>query len=165
MDISCPLHRYIFSVRERRKIMILEVTKTLRKTTHAPIALCREAAERAGGDLDQARTFLDELWQAPKPKRDGDTAGQIFTYVHQGRVGVMVDVRCATDFVARTAQFQDLCKELALQVAAGLEEELPLQPYIRNPRQCVQELIEQASRQVNEPITVQRTVRWSLEDE
>ncbi|MCB0111625.1 MAG: hypothetical protein KDE53_37135 [Caldilineaceae bacterium] len=145
--------------------MFLEVTKTLRKTTNAPIALCREAAERAQGDLTQARLCLDELWQAPKPKSNSNVAGLLHAYVHQGRVGVMVDVRCATDFVARTAQFQELCKELALQVTAGLErDDLLAQPYIRNPRQSVQELIEETSRQVNEPITVQRTMRWSLDD-
>ncbi|MEZ4680369.1 MAG: hypothetical protein R2932_39730 [Caldilineaceae bacterium] len=145
--------------------MFLEVTKTLRKTTNAPIALCREAAERAQGDLAQAQRHLDELWQAPQPRQVDGVAGLLYSYVHQGRVGVMIDVRCATDFVARTAQFQELCKELALQVTAGLEgEDLLAQPYIRNPRQSVQELIEETSRQVNEPITVQRTMRWSLDD-
>lgn len=91
-------------------------------------------------------------------------AGQIYTYVHQGRVGVMVDLRCATDFVARTTQFQDLCKALALQVAAGLEDDLLAQPCIRNPQQSMRELLDQISRQVGEVITVKRTVRWSLED-
>lgn len=145
--------------------MFLEVTKTLRKTTNAPIALCRVAAERAQGDLVQAQRYLDALWQPPKPKVADAMAGLLHTYVHQGRVGVMVDVRCATDFVARTAQFQDLCRELALQVAAGLEGDLLSQPSIRNPRQSVQELIDETSRRMNEPITIKRMMRWSLEDD
>lgn len=146
--------------------MFVDVTKTLRKTTNAPIALCREAAEATQGNLAAARTYLDKIWQPPKPKSADAMAGEIVTYAHQGRVGVLVDVRCATDFVARTEQFQSLCKELALQVAAGIDEQpLLAQPYIRNPRQTVQELIEQTSRQVNEPISVKRAMRWSLEDE
>lgn len=142
--------------------MVLELVKQLRSTTHAPVALCREAAKHANGDLAQAQVYLDQHWR--QPKAAGEAAGQIYTYVHQGRVGVMVDLRCATDFVARTTQFQDLCKALALQVAAGLEDDLLAQPCIRNPQQSMQELLDQISRQVGEVITVKRTVRWSLED-
>ncbi|MEZ4865270.1 MAG: hypothetical protein R3C14_28430 [Caldilineaceae bacterium] len=146
--------------------MVLELVKQLRAATHAPVALCKAAAQQANGDLAQARAYLDQHWQPPKPKAEGEAAGQIYTYVHQGRVGVMVDLRCATDFVARTEQFQTLCKEVALQVAAGLDEaELLAQPYIRNPKQTVADLIAQTSRQVNEVISVKRTMRWSLEDE
>ena len=146
--------------------MLLELVKQLRATTHAPIALCREAAQQADGDLHQARRYLDQIWQTPKPKAAGENAGQLYTYVHAGRVGVMVDLRCATDFVARTEQFQSLCKEIALQVAAGLEDEALLaQPSIRNPKVQVRELVEQTSRQVGEAISIKRTVRWSLEDE
>lgn len=145
-------------------MMILELVKQLRATTHAPVALCREAAQQANGDLVQAHAYLDQHWRQPKPKADGEAAGQIYTYVHQGRVGVMVDLRCATDFVARTDQFQDLCKEIALQVAAGLDEDLLAQPCIRNLKQSVQMLLDSVSRQVNEPITIKRTLRWSLED-
>lgn len=144
--------------------MILELVKQLRATTHAPVALCREAAQQANGDLAQAYAYLDAHWRQPKPKADGEAAGQIYTYMHQGRVGVMIDLRCATDFVARTEQFQELCKEIALQVAAGLDENLLAQPCIRNLKQSVQELLDGVSRQVNEPITIKRTVRWSLED-
>ena len=145
--------------------MVLEVVKQLRATTHAPVALCREAAQHANGDLAQAHAYLDQHWRQPKSKATGEAAGQIYTYVHQGRVGVMVELRCATDFVARTGPFQGLCKEVALQVAAGLEEtDLLGQPCIRNLKQSVQELLESVSRQVGEVITIKRTVRWSLED-
>ena len=145
--------------------MVIELVKQLRATTHAPVALCREAAQHANGDLAQAHAYLDQHWRQPKPKAAGEAAGQIYTYVHQGRVGVMVDLRCATDFVARTDQFQELCKEIALQVAAGLDEDdLLAQPSIRNLMQSVQQLIDGVSRQVNEAITIKRTVLWSLED-
>lgn len=145
--------------------MFVEVTKALRKSTNAPIALCREAAEAAQGDLTAARVHLDQIWQPPKPVAAEGTAGEIVTYTHQGRVGVMVDLRCVTDFVARTEQFQSLGKELALQVAADMDDQpLLAQPYIRNVRQTVQDLIVQTSRQVNEPISVKRTIRWSLDD-
>lgn len=146
--------------------MLLELVKQLRETTHAPIALCRDAARQADGNFEQARRYLDQIWQVPKPKATSESAGQLYTYVHGGKIGVMVDLRCATDFVARTEQFQLLCREIALQVAAGLEdEELLAQPSIRNPKVQVRELVEQTSRQVGEAITVKRTVRWSLEDE
>lgn len=146
--------------------MYLELVKQLRATTHAPLALCRAAAQQANGDLHQARLHLEAHWQAPKPKAAGESAGQLISYVHGGKIGVMVDLRCATDFVARTDQFQSLGKELALQVAAGLEDEPLLdQPSIRNPKVRVRELVAQLSRQVGEAITVKRTMRWSLDDE
>lgn len=143
---------------------MLELVKQLRQTTNAPVALCREAAQYANGDVEQARAYIDKHWSLPKPKAAG--AGQIFTYVHQGRVGVMVDLRCTTDFVARTSQFQMLCKEVALQVAAGIEEgaDLLQQRYIRDPQRTLQDLVDQISRQTGEAICIKRTLRWSLDE-
>jgi elongation factor Ts len=92
-----------------------------------------------------------------------ENAGKIATYVHQDRIGVMVEVRCATDFVARTDQFQQMCHELALQVAGVGEVDLLDQAYVRDPHRTIKELIDIVSQQVGEAISVRRVVRWELE--
>jgi elongation factor Ts len=138
----------------------MRLIKELRERTNAPVSLCREAIEASAGDLLKA---ADHVNSHHKPLAPGkDNAGKITTYVHQGRIGVMIEVRCATDFVARTDQFQHLCRELALQAAGLGEDDLLSQVYVRDPTQTVKELIDTVSQQVGEAISVRRVVRWEL---
>ncbi|MGD8553519.1 MAG: translation elongation factor Ts [Anaerolineales bacterium] len=98
-----------------------EDIKTLRDKTGAGILDCRKALEEAEGDIERAILVLREKGMADAEKRsDRETSnGIIELYSHiDARVGVMVEVNCETDFVARTEEFQELAHEIALQVAA-----------------------------------------------
>ncbi len=98
-----------------------EDIKTLREKTGAGILDCRKALEEADGDIQKAIIVLREKGMADAEKRsDRETSNGILElYSHiGGRVGVMVEVNCETDFVARTDEFQELAHEIALQIAA-----------------------------------------------
>ena len=110
-----------------------EMIKELRAATGAGMLDCRKALQEAGGDYQKAVDFLREKGMATAAKRaDRDASnGVVELYSHGGgRVGVMVEVNCETDFVARSEQFRSLAHEIALQIAAGApkyvrEEEIP----------------------------------------
>jgi elongation factor Ts len=96
--------------------------KELREVTGAGIMDCRKALEQADGDFDKAVEYLREKAQEMIAKRADREAseGMIELYSHgNGRVGVMVELNCETDFVARSDSFRNLAHELALQVAAS----------------------------------------------
>lgn len=99
-----------------------EMIKQLRETTGAGILDCRKALESSNGDIDQAIDFLREKGLATAAKRSDRQAseGVVELYSHGGgRVGVMVEVNCETDFVGRSEAFRNLAHELALQIAAA----------------------------------------------
>src|SRR5436853_5890402 len=90
-------------------------------------------------------------------------AGIIVADTHQGRIGALVEVRCRTDFVARTDEFRALCRELVLQAIGGPGEgPLEEQSWIRDPSRKVADLIDDCARAVGESIRVPRYVRWDL---
>ena len=82
---------------------------------------CKKALVETDGDLDQAVTVLRKRGQAAAEKKAGRTTseGLIGSYIHGGKIGVLIEVNCETDFVAKTPQFQELVKDLAMQVAAS----------------------------------------------
>src|SRR6516164_9258859 len=95
--------------------------KKLREMSGAPMMDCKKALEEAGGDFDQAVVLLRKRGQASAVKKEGRTTSQglIGTYVHPGaQIGVMVEVNCESDFVARTEEFRQLVHDLAMQVCA-----------------------------------------------
>jgi elongation factor Ts len=95
--------------------------KELRERTGAGFMDCKRALEETGGDLERATVILRERGLAAAAKKSGREAreGLIDSYIHTGgRVGVLIEVNCETDFVARTEQFQQLVHNLAVQVAA-----------------------------------------------
>jgi elongation factor Ts len=95
--------------------------RDLRDKTGAGMMDCKRALSATGGDLDQAVDFLRKQGIAAASKRAGRETreGQVYAYIHPGgRVGVLIEVGCETDFVARTDDFQNLCRELAMQAAA-----------------------------------------------
>jgi elongation factor Ts len=99
-----------------------EEVKKLREETGAGMLDCKKALDESGGDLEKARDLLRKKGLAAAAKRADRVAseGMIASYVHPGsKVGVLVDVRCETDFVARTDDFQRLGKALAMQVAVA----------------------------------------------
>jgi elongation factor Ts len=115
----------------------MEITTTmikeLREATGAGMLDCRNALTKADGDFDKAVDILREKGMATAAKRADRTASQgaVELYSHgDGRVGVMVEVNCETDFVARSEDFRNLAHELALQIAAAApqyvkEDEIP----------------------------------------
>ena len=94
--------------------------KELRERTGAGFMDCKRALEETGGDVDKAVTLLRERGQAAAAKKAGRDAreGLVSSYIHTGgRIGVLIEVNCETDFVARTERFQKLVRDLAIQVA------------------------------------------------
>ena len=99
-----------------------EMIKELRGATGAGMLDCRKALQEAGGDLQKAVEYLREKGMATAAKRADREAsnGAVELYSHGGgRVGVIVEVNCETDFVARSEQFRSLAHEIALQIAAN----------------------------------------------
>jgi elongation factor Ts len=99
-----------------------EMIKELREVTKAGVLDCRKALESADGDFQKAVDFLREKGMATAAKRSDREAlnGIVELYSHgAGRVGVMVEVNCETDFVARSEQFRTFAHEIALQIAAA----------------------------------------------
>jgi elongation factor Ts len=97
-----------------------DAVKELRDRTGAGFMDCKRALEEADGDLDEAVAILRERGLAAAAKKSGREAreGLISSYIHTGgRVGVLIEVNCETDFVARTDEFQKLVRDLAVQVA------------------------------------------------
>ena len=96
------------------------LVKELRERTGAGFMDCKRALEEADGDLDRATAVLRERGLAAAAKKAGRDAreGLVSSYIHTGgRVGVLIEVNCETDFVARTDEFQRLVRDLAVQVA------------------------------------------------
>jgi elongation factor Ts len=97
-----------------------EDVKRLRDQTGAGIMDCKRALEESGGDVEQAVQWLREKGLSTAAKKAGREAreGVIASYIHHGsRLGVLLELNCETDFVARTDDFQQLARELAMQVA------------------------------------------------
>jgi elongation factor Ts len=95
--------------------------KELREKTGAGMMDCKAALQEASGDMEEAATILRKKGIASASKKAGRTAseGVITSYIHPGsKVGVLVEVNCETDFVARTKEFQDFAHDIAVQVAA-----------------------------------------------
>ena len=99
-----------------------QLVKELREKTGSGMMECKKALEDAGGNIDEAVTLLRKRGQAAAEKKMGrsTTEGLVGSYIHPGgRVGVLIEVNCETDFVANTTEFQNVVKDLAMQVAAA----------------------------------------------
>lgn len=101
--------------------MNIEDIKKLREATGAGMMDAKSALEEAQGDYEKAVTVLRKKGLAKAAKKAERTAGVgiIESYVHGGKIGVLVEVNCETDFVARTDDFKQFCKDVALHVAAS----------------------------------------------
>ena len=156
--------------------------KQLREETGAPVMDCRRALDEANGDLVEAKQRLRQRGADVAQKKAGRVAaqGMVDSYIHGGgRIGVLVEVNCETDFVARNEEFRRLAHDVAMQIAAtdprwvGNEDdapaeypddELPLlrQPFIRDEKRTIQDLVHEAIGKLNENIVVRRFVRYEL---
>jgi elongation factor Ts len=95
--------------------------RQLREMTGAGMMECKKALSETGGDLNKAVDALRKAGIAKAEKRADRAAsqGRVESYVHDSRIGVLIEVNCETDFVARTDDFRVLCRDLAMQVAAA----------------------------------------------
>ncbi|TAH52183.1 MAG: elongation factor Ts [Chloroflexota bacterium] len=190
-----------------------EQIKKLREETGAGILDAKKTLEQVGGDYDKALSILKAKGIAKAEQKAAERTakdGAIETYVHNGKVGVMVELNCETDFVARTPQFKEAAHAVALQIAAmdpkyvSVEaipaEELEAQkktfteatlaegkpenmiekivagkldkyfaevvllrqPYIKDDKQTIEDVVTTASAQTGEKIVVRRFTRYAL---
>ncbi len=143
---------------------------------------CKQALEEAKGDFDRAIELLRKKGIANAAKKMGRIAseGLIYSYIHgEGRIGVLVEVNCETDFVARTENFQKFVKNIAMHIAASSplyvsEEDAPpdlvnydevcllRQPYIKDPDKKVSDLLKELISQIGENCSIRRFVRYQL---
>lgn len=169
--------------------------KALREATNAGVMDCRRALVEAGGDIDKAKKLLAERGQqiAKKKSENEVSEGFIGHYIHQGgKLGVLVELGCQTDFVARNETFQRLARDLAMHICASrpqyvsrsdvpdevrqahevefngkiekfYEESVLLeQPYVRDETKTVADLINGAIATLGENIKVRRFARFDI---
>jgi elongation factor Ts len=98
-----------------------ELVKNLREKTGAGMMECKKALTESSGDFEKAIDLLRQKGLATALKKSGRAAseGLIESYIHMGKIGTMVEVNCETDFVARTDDFKELAKDIAMHVAAA----------------------------------------------
>ncbi|HOE66241.1 MAG TPA: translation elongation factor Ts [Candidatus Hydrogenedentes bacterium] len=99
-----------------------EDVRNLREQTGAGMMDCKKALNENGGDMEKAVTWLREKGIASAAKRAGRVAseGRVTSYIHMGgKIGVMAEINCETDFVAKTDDFQDFCKDICLQICSA----------------------------------------------
>jgi elongation factor Ts len=117
------LHAYLFRVERTTDGMSAspELVKKLREMSGAPMMECKKALDEAEGDLERAFTILRKRGQASAAKKAGRLAseGLVGSYIHAGgKIGVLVEVNCESDFVARNEEFQQFVHDLAMQICA-----------------------------------------------
>lgn len=98
-----------------------QLVKELRERTGAGFAACKDALGEAKGDLEQATTILRKKGQAAAQKKSqrATSEGMVGSYIHAGgKIGVLVEMNCESDFVARTEDYQKLCHDVAMHIAA-----------------------------------------------
>ncbi len=96
--------------------------KELRDKTGAPMMDCKRALQKANGDMEKALDYLREQGITKASQKAGRITreGLIYSYIHPGeKLGVLIEINCETDFVARTDDFRNLAKDMAMQVAAS----------------------------------------------
>lgn len=148
-------------------IVKLDDIKLLREETGAGIADCKQALTQSNGDMEKAKEWLKQKGfdKASKKGEREVKAGIVNVYSHAGKVGVLVELLCETDFVARTEDFKNLAHELALQIASmnpSSLEELLSQEYIRDGLMTVDQLVKTVIGKLGENIQIGRFERIAL---
>ena len=140
----------------------------LREKTGISIMECKKALEESKGEEKKALMILMEKgFETAEKKSARETSqGLIETYVHaNGKIGVLVELACETDFVSRNDLFKELAHDLAMQITSMNPKdikELLIQDYIKDPSLNVNSLITQKIQQIGENIKVKRFIRFEL---
>lgn len=146
----------------------MDQLKKLREETGAGVMDVRRALEESEGDERKARAWIkaNALKTADKKSDRVTNEGYVATYVHTtGKIAAMVALSCETDFVAKTADFRELGREVAMQVASmnpGNVEELLAQAYIRDPKTTIRDLVKQLAGKVGENVVVKQIIRVTV---
>ena len=146
----------------------LSLLKKLREETSASVSDCRRALEETNGSYEKALEWIKKrAAEKAEKKADRETGqGLIEPYVHgNGKIGVLVELLCETDFVARTDEFKKLSHEIAMQVAAMNPEnveELLKQEYIKDSSVTIEGMIKQAIGTIGENIILKKFVRMAI---
>ncbi len=146
--------------------MVADIQR-LREETGAGMMDCKRALADAKGDYKKAVELIRErgLLKAQKRADRATGAGLLEAYIHNGRVGVLLDLRAETDFVAHSDPFQELAHELVLQISAmspASVEELLRGPYIKDETMTVENLIKGVVARVGENVRVERFARYEI---
>ena len=141
--------------------------KKLKELTGVGLTDAKKALEEAKGDFDKALEAMRKkgLTKAAKRTEREARAGLIGSYNHDGRIGVLVEVNCETDFVARNDIFISLVKDVSMHIAASEPadvKELLEQPFVKNPDQSVDELVKDHAARLGENIVIRRFARLAL---
>ena len=142
----------------------------LRLETGAGVMDCKKAIDESDGDYEQAKKILSVNAQAIAKKKAERSAkqGLIECYCHSGKIGVVLELNCETDFVARNDEFKALAKDLAMQIASMNPkdvDELLAEEFIKDPSVKVKDLVEQLIGKVGENIQIKRFIRYELGEE
>lgn len=145
----------------------IEIIQKLRELTGAGVIDCKKALEEAGGDFDKAVNIIHErgIMKVEKRAEKETGAGLIISYVHNERIGVLLDLRAETDFVVRSDEFRKLAHEIAMQIAAMAPqniEELLNQPYIRDESKTIKDIINELIARVGENIKINNFARLEI---
>lgn len=146
----------------------MEKIKELRQLTGAGVMDAKKALEEAKGDMKKAQELITAkgLARAESKSEREVSSGKVYCYTHGGgAAAAMVEVACETDFVAKTPEFEALCKEIAMQVVSMDPKntaELLAQAYIRDASKTMDQLIKELGGKVGENIRVTRFARFKL---
>ena len=145
----------------------MEKIKKLRNKTGAGVMDVKRALDEARGDEKKAEEILKARGaQIVEKKSSRETSqGLIDCYLHLGKVGVLVEVNCETDFVARNEEFRTFVHEIALQVATSEVknvDELLGEPYFKDPTKTIEDLLKTVIAKIGENIKVKRFVKYTL---
>lgn len=148
-------------------MITIDQIKQIRQETGVSIAECQKALKEAKGDLKKAKEILKKWGRdlAEKKEEKETKQGIVESYIHPGkRIGVLVELRCESDFVARSEEFKQLAHELCLQIAAMDPKKTSLmrQSWIRDETKTVKELIEEYVAKLGENIITKRFIRYEL---
>ena len=148
-------------------VSLSTIIQRLREETGAGVMECKRALEEAGGDFALAKKIIEQKGLARAEKKSGREtgAGLLESYIHNGRVGVLLELRSETDFVARSEPVQKLAHALVLQIAAMAPEsveELLQQAFVQDESKTVEAVIKSTIAKVGENLKVARFVRYQI---
>ena len=147
--------------------MTTENIKNLREQTGAGVMDAKRALEEAGGDIAKAVQIIQAkgLVKAEKRNERATGAGLIVSYIHNDRIGVLLDIRCETDFVARTDDFRELAYNVAMHIVAMnpvSTEALLAEPFIKDQSISIENLVKGVIAKVGENIRIEKFCYYAL---
>ncbi|PIV32008.1 translation elongation factor Ts [Candidatus Wolfebacteria bacterium CG02_land_8_20_14_3_00_37_12] len=139
----------------------------IREITNAGVMECKKALEDTGGDFDKAVALIHErgLTRAEKKSERTTGAGLLHSYIHNERVGVLLELRCETDFVARNPMFKELAHDLAMHIAAMNPtdvSDLIKQNYVKDDSVVIENLVKGVIAKLGENIRVEHFCRYEI---